>query len=91
MTTKHSPPHLLKAQANMIAATIRAAERGEKVDARFAAKLEAARIRETFSVGVLMDDKVVVLKLSWEKIRTTDEAALAEYIFKLMQETKDAA
>ena len=48
MTTARSPLSQLKAQAAKIAATLKAAERGEKIDVRFAEKIEAARAKETF-------------------------------------------
>lgn len=88
MTTKHSPPAVLRAQAFKIAATIKAAERGEKVDVPFAQKIAEARQRGFFKVGVMMDDKVIILELSSEKIRETDGEALVEYILKLMQEKR---
>jgi hypothetical protein len=56
MTTRHSPLAQLKAQADRIAATLKAAERGEKIDVRFAEKIAEARSKESFRVGVVMDD-----------------------------------
>lgn len=38
MTTAQSPLRVLKAQADRIAATLKAAERGEKIDVLFAKK-----------------------------------------------------
>ncbi len=88
MTTKHSPLGALKAQADKIAVTLKAAERGDKIDARFAEKIEAARSKESFKVGIVMDDKVIVIEMPWATIRGTDEAGLAEWIIKQMQETR---
>jgi hypothetical protein len=88
MTTKHSPLSALKAQADKIAATLKAAERGDKIDARFAEKIEAARGKENFKVGIVMDDKVIVIEMPWATIRGTDEAGLAEWVIKQMQETR---
>lgn len=90
MTTKHSPPSVLKRQADQIAATLKKAERGEKIDARFAEKVAAARAKEGIKVGVVMDDKVITLDLPWATIRGTTEAGLSEYILRQMQEVSDA-
>lgn len=91
MTTKHSPLSVLKAQADRIAATLKAAERGEKIDARFAEKIAAARFKDSFKFGIIMDDKVITVEMPWVKIRTSDESGLSEYIVKQMQETNDQA
>lgn len=87
MTTKHSPLRALKAQADKIAATIKAAERGEKIDTRFAEKIEAARGKESFEVGIVMDDKVITIEMPWTTIRSTNEVGLAEYILGQMRES----
>lgn len=92
MTTKHSPLRVLRAQADKIAAALKAAERGDKVDARFAGKLAAAaRAKDSFRIGVVMDDKTLILALLWATIRDTTEPALAEYIVRQMQEARDVA
>jgi hypothetical protein len=85
MTTSQSPLSRLKAQADKIAATIKAAERGENIDVRFAAKIEEARGRESFTIGIVMDDKLIKLDLPWPTIRENSETALAEYILKQMR------
>ena len=90
MTTSHSPLRVLKAQADKIAKTIKAAERGDQVDARFAEKIATARRDNVgIKVGVVMDDKTIVLELPWETIRTTSEVGLAEYVLKLMRDARD--
>lgn len=89
MTTKHSPVGQLKAQARKIAATLKAAERGHKIDVRFAEKIAAARANPSLKVGVVMDDKSITLDLPWRTIRETSEAGLVEYIVRLMQEARD--
>lgn len=91
MTTKHSPLSALEAQAGAIAATLKAAECGEKVDVRFADKIKAARTNESFKVGIVMDDKVITLEMPWTLIRVTNQAALSAYIVRQMQEASDAA
>ena len=90
MTTRHSPLSQLKAQADKIAMTIKAAERGEKVAVRFAEKIEAARAKESFKVGIVMDDKVITIEMPWATIRETSEAGLSEYIVRQMREARDA-
>jgi hypothetical protein len=89
MTTKHSPLRALKAQADNIAATLKAAERGEKIDVQFAQKIAEARSRDSFLVGIFMDDKVIQIDMPWAKIRSTSEVGLAEYILRLMREARD--
>jgi hypothetical protein len=89
MTTKHSPLRVLKAQADKMAAMIMAAERGEKIDVRFAEKIEAARLQESIKVGIVMDDKVITIELPWETIRRSGEVGLSEYIVRQMRETRD--
>lgn len=90
MTTKNSPIHVLKAQADKIAATLKAAERGDKIDVRFAEKITEARARGFFKVGVVMDDKVITIDMPWATIRDTDQAGIAEYILGQMREARDA-
>ncbi len=89
MTTAQSPLRALKAQADKIAMTIKAAERGEKIDVRFAEKIEAARKTDSFTVGVMMDDKLIKIVMPWTLIKATSEIALAEYILNQMRESRD--
>ena len=91
MTTRHSPLSALKAQANKIAATLKAAERGEKIDVRFAEKIDAARAKESFKIGIVMDDKVLTIEMLWATICGTSEVGLAEYILNQMRETRETA
>ncbi len=86
MSTKNSPVRVLKAQADKIAATLKAAERGDKIDARFAERIAEARTKDSFKVAVVMDDKVITLDMPWTTIRGTTEAGLAEYILNQMRE-----
>lgn len=89
MTTKNSPLRKVKAQADQMASMLKRAERGEKIDARFAEKIAAARGRETFKFGIVMDDKVITIDMPWAKVRETTEAALSQYIIDQMRETND--
>lgn len=89
MTTKHSPRHAIKAQADKIAQMLKAAERGDKIDARFAEKIIAARAAYSFKVGIVMDDKIITITLPWSTILETTEAGLSEYIVRKMREEPD--
>lgn len=88
MTTSRSPLPVLRAQASTIARTLKAAERGEKIDARFAEKVEAARGKASFRIGIVMDDKLVTIDMPWTTIREATEAGLAEYIVDQMREAR---
>ena len=90
MTTSSSPLRVLKAQADKVAAMIKDAERGEVIDARFAAQLAAARGKESFKIGIVMDDKVIKIDMPWATIRATSEVGLSEYILKQMRGARDA-
>ena len=89
MTTSRSPLRVLKGQADKIAATIKAAERGEKIDVRFAEKIAAARSKESFKTGIVMDDKIITIEMTWATIRSSSEAGLSEYILKQMRGARD--
>lgn len=90
MTTKNSPLSALKAQADKIAETIKRAERGEKIDVRFAETIKAARGKESFKVGIMMDDKLITIEMPWATIESTSEVGLAAYILKQMREDRNA-
>lgn len=85
MTTKDSPVATLKAQADRIAGILKKAERGERVEAIHPATLRAARLKVSFSVGIVMDDQVITLDIPWATIRETDAAGLSEWIVRQMQ------
>lgn len=89
MTTKNSPLSAIKAQADTIAKMLKAAERGEKIDIRFSEKLDAARAKDSFKIGIVMDDKVITIDMPWTMIRDTSEVGLSEYMVKQMRETRD--
>lgn len=88
MTTKHSPLRILRAQADRIADMICKTERGEPVDASFAAKIAEARSKEAVKIGIVMDDKVITLELPWSVIRSSGRVALAAYVLDQMRETR---
>lgn len=89
MTTAQSPLRVLKAQSDSIAKTIKASERGEAVAPEFAAKLAAARQRDSFIIGVLMDDKILQITIPWSTVKETSEVALSEFILKHMRESRE--
>lgn len=91
MTTRHSPLNVLKMQADVIAAKLKAIGRGEPVDGDFAGKVAAARKHGVFKPGIVMDDKVIILEIPFSLIDATGEVALSAYILKLMREERDAA
>lgn len=89
MTTTNSPLHVLKAQADKIAAQIKAAERGETTEFSHGEKLaEARRLKASIKIGVVMDDKVFSIEMPWERIREVSEAELAADILSQMRGTR---
>lgn len=89
MTTKNSPIHQLRKQARVIAEVLAKAERGERIEAKFADKLYAARNNPGVKIGVVMDDKIVIIEMEWVKIKGTTLHAMEEYIVGLMREQQD--
>ena len=89
MTTAHSPLSRLKAQADKIAAMLKAAERGEKIAGDAGDKIVAARARESVLFVVAMDDKILKIEMTWAAIRTTSEVGISEYILKQMRGARD--
>lgn len=90
MTTSHSPLRVLKAQADKIAYTIKAVERGENPIEDRGGKIAASRNKEAIKVGVVMDDKVLTIDITWATIRASSEVGLAEFILKHMRGSRDA-
>lgn len=90
MTTSHSPLRVLKAQADSIARTIKAVERGENPIEDRGGKIAAYLTKESFKAGVVMDDKVITIEMTWETIRKTSEVALSEFILRQMKGARDA-
>lgn len=68
--------------------TIKAAERGEIIDIKFADKLKAARNEPSVRIGIVMDDKTLIISIPWENIRSSGEVALSEFILREMREIK---
>lgn len=85
MTTSKSPLGQLRAQADQIATLLKAAERGEKIEAQFARKIEEARTRESIKLGIVMDDKVLTPEIPWTVIRELGQAELSRWIVRQMR------
>jgi hypothetical protein len=90
MTTARSPLRILTGQAKTVAKMLKACERGEKLPGDYGAKIEAARGRPSIQFAVIMDDKVLKIRMSWATIRETTELAISEYILRQMREARDA-
>lgn len=91
MTTKHSSHRELMAQASNIAQMLKAAERGEPIDVRFAQKIAEARNRSSIVFAIAMDDKVIKVDMPWVKIKETTEVGLTDWIFDQMREARNVA
>lgn len=89
MTTSRSSVAALKTQADRIAATMKAIDRGDKIDVRFAEKVEAARGKPSIKFGIVMDDKIVTIDIPWATLREADAVGLSEYILKQMRGGND--
>lgn len=91
MTTSHSPLRVLKAQAARIAAALKAAERGDANVTGLVGSLAAARAADPVTIAVVMDDKVLKIKIAWATIRATGEVGLAEFILKHMRGARETS
>jgi hypothetical protein len=88
MSTARSPLRKLKAEADRIAAQLKAFERGD-IGADPTGKLTAARGRESIDFAVVMDDKILKIVMPWALIKSTSESGISEYILKQMREARD--
>lgn len=94
MTTSRSSLRVLKAQADRIADTVKRISRGEAVGAAHdpGGKIANARKnKEMLKFGIVMDDKIITVEMTWELIEATSEVGLAEYILKQMRGARDDA
>jgi hypothetical protein len=89
MTIAHSPLRVLKSQADHIAKLVKAISRGENPMEDRGGKLAAARDRDSVKFGVVMDDKVITIDMTWVTIRETSEVGIAEYILNQMRGARD--
>jgi hypothetical protein len=87
VTTSQSPLRVLKAQADIVARSMKAAERGEIV----VGYDPDARKRDSVKVCVVMDDKVLTIEMTWAQIKATSEAGISEYVLRQMRGARDKA
>lgn len=85
MTTGESPMWQLRAQAEEMAARLKAMERGDPAVMDAAGRVAAARERPSITFAVVMDDKTLKVEMTWVAIRDLSEAAIAEFILKQMR------
>lgn len=71
MTTSKSPPSILLAQARKIAAIIKATP-------------VRSNGQEHYETAVIMDDKIVKVRVEWDDIGKTSVEALTDLIFRAM-------
>lgn len=74
MTTKDSPIERLRDHAEKIALTLKRAAEGGIHD------------KPTTKIGIVMDDKIITMDIPWETIKSTEHAALVDFIVDEMQE-----
>lgn len=88
MTTATSPIAVIRTQAEGIAKALKAAERGEIVANDPAGKIAASLDKGEITFGIVMDDKMIKVTMPWEKIRSTSEIGIIEFIISHMREEK---
>ena len=88
MTTSQSPVEILRKQATIVARSMKDAESGKLRGGKVS---EARAHSDRIVGGIVMDDKVITIELSWETIRASTEEALVEMILKQMQGKKNDA
>lgn len=91
MTTSHSPLRVLKHQADTVAKTLKAIDRGETVATDSGGKIAASREKGEVTFGVVMDDKVLKVTMQWSTIRAASEAAISEFILDYMRGARETA
>lgn len=52
-------------------------------------RIKASLAKGVVKFGVVMDDKVFTIEMTWRKIRETGEIAMAEFILRQMREARD--
>jgi hypothetical protein len=89
VSTGNSPLRVLKMQADGMAKLLKAISRGERVMDDRGGKIAASRASGMFRFGIAMDDKLVMVEITWKTIEATSEVALAEYILKQTKNARD--
>lgn len=85
MTTSRSPIAALREQAQRIAVALKAAERGEPTGSTLPVAVALARSQPEIKIGVVMDDKTIMITMPWDTIRDTSESGLVEWIVAQMR------
>lgn len=82
MTTAETPTHILKAQADKIAKTLKSSAAQQPNVTGLAL---GVTLPENVTFAVVMDDKVLKLTMPWATIREKAEAEVSGFILKQMQ------
>lgn len=88
MTTKHSPLRVLKGQADQVAKMLKMAERGEDLGEKGAKMAEARRNYPDVRFAVIMDDKTLLITMTWKQIEESSEVGISEYVLREMRERR---
>lgn len=78
MTTSKSSLRALKAQADSIAKMLKDTERDGTAS-------PAAKAKDAIRVGIVMDDKIITMDISWKTIHDISELALSTFIVDHMR------
>jgi hypothetical protein len=78
-------PRMQKIQAERIAAALKKAERGEPIGFDPGGKIRAARDRPSIIFGVVTDDRILSIEMTWTQIHDMSEEAISEYVVKQMR------
>ena len=85
MSTSRTTLSKLKAQADSIAKSLKAIERGETIVTDPGGKLRESLKRGVVNLAVAMDYKVITVEMAWSEIKKHSEASLSAYFLKYMQ------
>jgi hypothetical protein len=85
VSTSQSPAWKLKAEADKMARMLKSAELGEKLPHDPGGKMAAARKRDAIKFGVVMDDKIITIEMTWAKIKEMSEDGISEFIVNYMR------
>lgn len=86
MTTAKSPPAALRAQACKIADTLKRSVAGEKIAPDPLGKIPASKERGYLDFAIVMDDKIVSIKVPWKTLEESTHAQLSEFIYRQMSQ-----
>lgn len=89
MSTKHSPLRKLQKEADGIAKNLKSLSRGENTTFDPKGKIQSALKTDQIRFGVVMDDKVLDITMTWATIRELSETMIASLILDHMRESRD--